>query len=315
METILVAGGAGFLGSHLCEYLLNKDYSVICVDNLITGKFENIQHLVPDNDFLFYNRNIVNYNSTLFDYGIKYIFNLASIASPIEYMKHPIETLEVGSIGTQNLLELAKFSKARYLFTSTSEIYGEPVQHPQNEQSWGRVSTTGLRACYDNSKRFSESLVMEYHRVHKVDIRIARIFNTYGPKMSQYDGRVISTFIRQLIKNEDITIFGDGNQTRSFCYVNDLIEGLYRLMLSDYIYPVNLGNPDEYTVNDMLKILFQVTGETGNIIYKQLPQDDPTKRKPNIDLAENLLNWTPVTSLNYGLLQTYKWMKKEIDLI
>ncbi|MBI5787268.1 MAG: SDR family oxidoreductase [Candidatus Schekmanbacteria bacterium] len=306
MPRALVTGGAGFLGSHLCEYLLNKNFQVICMDNLLTGSIDNIAHLY-NQDFLFVKHDVTNY---IFIEGhLDYIFHLASPASPIDYLEYPIQTLKVGSLGTHKALGLAKEKQARFLLASTSEVYGDPLVHPQKESYWGNVNPIGPRGVYDEAKRFSEALVMAYQRTHGLETRIVRIFNTYGPRMRLYDGRVVPTLMRQLIKGEPLTIFGDGRQTRSFCYVSDLIEGIYRLMLSDYPEPVNIGNPNEMLVVDLAHKLLQMSAQNNPLEFKPLPVDDPKVRQPDITLAREKLGWEPEVGLDEGLKKTLEWMQ------
>lgn len=307
MPRALVTGGAGFLGSHLCEYLLNQNVQVICMDNLITGSINNISHLY-DKDFLFIKHDVTNY--IFIDGPVDYIFHLASPASPIDYLEYPIQTLKVGSLGTHKALGLAKEKKACFLISSTSEVYGDPLVHPQKETYWGNVNPIGPRGVYDEAKRFSEALVMAYHRSHGLETRIARIFNTYGPRMRLYDGRAVPTFMRQAIKGEPITVYGEGKQTRSFCYVSDLIRGLYQLMISDYADPVNLGNPNEMTIRDLAQEMLKISDSKSQIIYNPLPVDDPQVRQPDISVAKTVLGWKPEVELETGLRWTMDWMRE-----
>ena len=306
-KRVLITGAAGFLGSHLCDYFIQKDFNVIAMDNLITGQMKNIEHLMPLPNFEFYHHDVSKYVHVPGD--LDYILHFASPASPIDYLKIPIQTLKVGSLGTHNLLGLAKAKNARILVASTSEVYGDPLVHPQTEDYWGNVNPIGPRGVYDEAKRFQEAITMAYHRFHQVETRIVRIFNTYGPRMRLNDGRVLPAFIGQSLRGEPMTIFGDGSQTRSFCYVSDLVEGIYRLLMSDYPYPVNIGNPDEITISQFaneIKALFDGKSE---IIYKPLPQDDPMQRQPNISKAKELLNWEPKVERKEGLKTTLEYFK------
>ncbi len=305
---VLVTGGAGFLGSHMCEFLLEKGHEVICLDNFITGSKRNVEHLTGRKGFTLMNRNV--YEHIAVEGDLDAVMHLASPASPVDYQKIPIQTLKAGSMGTLNCLGLALAKKARFLLASTSEVYGDPLVHPQPETYWGNVNPVGVRGCYDEAKRYAEALTMAYHRIHSVDTKIARIFNTYGPRMRKDDGRVVPAFITQALNNEPLTVFGDGTQTRSFCYVSDLIEGLYRLLLSDVNEPVNLGNPQEYTILEFAKKVLEVTGSKSEISFKPLPEDDPKVRQPDISLAKKLLGWEPKVSLEEGLKRTVEWFKK-----
>ncbi len=312
----LVTGGTGFLGSHLCDTLLEKGYEVICVDNLITGNMQNIEH-IKENKIVSDRFSYINHNVTkpLYLEGkIDFIFHLASPASPIDYLELPIQTLKVGALGTHNMLGLAKEKCARFLLASTSEVYGDPLVNPQNEEYWGNVNPIGPRGVYDEAKRFAESITMAYHRYHKLDTRIVRIFNTYGPRMRLNDGRVVPNFIGQALKGEDLTVYGDGSQTRSFCYVIDEIEGIYRLMMSDYILPVNIGNPEEHTILEFAKIILKMTESDSKIVFKELPIDDPKQRRPDITKARNILDWKPEISLEHGLKTTIEFSKKTMDI-
>jgi dTDP-glucose 4,6-dehydratase len=301
VSTAVVTGGAGFLGSHLCEYLLARDWRVICLDNLDTGSLENIKHL-RDDRFLFRYHNLVDYVDV--DEPVDVVFHLASPASPVDYLRLPLHTLKVGSYGTHNALGLAKFKRARFLLASTSEVYGDPEVHPQQEEYWGNVNPVGPRGVYDEAKRYSEAMTMAYHRQQGVDTHIVRIFNTYGPRMRQHDGRAIPTFIRQALEGKPITVFGDGSQTRSFCYVDDLIEGIVRLAMSDFHMPVNIGNPDEMTLLELAERVQRLTGTTSEIVYEGLPVDDPKVRQPDITRAREVLGWEPKVSLDEGLRRT-----------
>ena len=306
----LVTGGAGFLGSHLCDYLLKNDYYVICMDNLVTGSLKNLKHIDSTN-FSFRKHDITKYIEIERD--LDFIFHFASPASPVDYLRYPIKTLKVGALGTHNVLGLAKAKKARILLASTSEVYGDPEVHPQNEDYWGNVNPVGPRGVYDEAKRFAEAMTMAYHKKHNIETRIARIFNTYGTRMRKYDGRVIPTFINQALKGEDITVFGDGNQTRSFCHVSDMIEGIYKLMMSDYILPINLGNPDEMTILELAKYLKKITNSKSKIVFHPLPENDPKTRKPDISRAKKILEWEPKISFERGIKEFIEWFKKIID--
>ncbi len=307
MKRILITGGAGFLGSHLCDRFIREGYHVIALDNLITGDLRNIEHLFKLPNFEFYNHDVsrfVHVSGTL-----DYILHFASPASPIDYLKIPIQTLKVGSLGIHNLLGLAKDKKARILIASTSEVYGDPNVNPQPEEYWGNVNPVGPRGVYDEAKRFQEAITMAYHTFHGLETRIARIFNTYGPRMRLNDGRVLPAFIGQAIRGEDITVFGDGTQTRSFCFVDDLVEGIYRLLLSDYAQPVNIGNPDEITIEEFAREIIRLTGTSQKIVYKPLPTDDPRQRRPDISKAKEILNWSPAINRAKGLEITYEYFK------
>ena len=310
-DTTIVTGGAGFLGSHLCDYLISKDFKVICIDNLITGNMDNIKHLTNNKNFVFINHNITR--ELFLKEDIQYIFHLASIASPADYLKFPIQTLKVGAIGTINMLGLAKDKEARFLLASTSEVYGDPNVSPQEEEYWGNVNPIGLRSCYDESKRYAEALTMAYNRYHKLNTRIARIFNTYGQRMRKNDGRVVPNFICQALKNEDLTIYGDGTQTRSFGFVSDTIEGIYQLMMSDYILPINIGNQEEYTIFEFAKLIIKMTNSKSKIVFKDLPDDDPKQRKPDITKAKKILNWQPKISLEKGTRDTINYFSSIKD--
>lgn len=301
-QHILITGGAGFIGSHLCEHFLKKGFRVTCVDNLITGHEENIRPFLENKDFVFLKQDI----SVPFaiQREVHFIMNMASPASPVDYQKFSLETLRVGSAGTWNLLELAKTKKARFLMASTSEVYGDPQVHPQREDYWGNVNSIGLRSCYDEAKRFSESLTMTYHRVHGVETRLARIFNTYGPGMDLKDGRALPNFLTQALQNQDLTVFGDGSQTRSFCYVSDMVEGLSRLLFSDETGPVNLGNPHEISLLDFAKLVLRLSDSKSKITYHPLPSDDPKIRRPDITKAKRVLEWEPRWVLEEGLKKT-----------
>ena len=308
--TAVVTGGAGFLGSHLCDKLLAEGYKVIAVDNLITGNTNNISHLIGNEDFSFVKHDITNY---IFLPGrIDFILHFASPASPIDYLKLPIQTLKVGSLGTHKVLGLAKEKKARVLIASTSEVYGDPVVHPQTEDYWGNVNPIGPRGVYDEAKRFGEAITMAYHRYHGLDTRIVRIFNTYGPRMRLDDGRALPAFVGQSLRGEDITVFGDGSQTRSFCYVSDLVDGIYKLLMSNETDPVNIGNPSEITIKQFAEEVIRLTGTKSKIVYQDLPEDDPKVRQPNIDKAKRILGWEPKVGRTEGLKITIDYFKKVI---
>ncbi|MGO3184539.1 MAG: UDP-glucuronic acid decarboxylase family protein [Aequorivita sp.] len=306
-QRVLITGAAGFLGSHLCDKFINEDFHVIAMDNLITGDLKNIEHLFRLESFEFYHHDVTKFVHVPGD--IDYILHFASPASPIDYLKIPIQTLKVGSLGTHNLLGLAKEKDARILIASTSEVYGDPLVHPQTEEYFGNVNTIGPRGVYDEAKRFQESITMAYHRFHGLDTRIARIFNTYGPRMRLNDGRVIPAFIGQALRGEDLTVFGDGSQTRSFCYVDDQVEGLYRLLMSDYNLPVNIGNPGEISILGFAQEIIKLTGTEQKIIFKPLPQDDPSQREPDISKARNILGWEPKVSREDGMEKTFEYFK------
>jgi len=307
MKKVLITGAAGFLGSHLCDKFIKEGYHVIGMDNFITGDKKNIEHLENNSYFSFIEHDVTEYIDVEDD--VDYILHFASPASPIDYLKIPIQTLKVGSLGIHNLLGLAKAKNARVLIASTSEIYGDPLVHPQTEDYYGNVNTIGPRGVYDEAKRFQESITMAYHRFHGIETRIVRIFNTYGPRMRLNDGRVIPAFMGQALRGEDLTIFGDGSQTRSFCYVDDEVEGIYRLLLSDYAYPVNIGNPNEISITDFAEEIIKLTGTTQKVIYKDLPVNDPMQRQPDISLAKKLLNWEPKVDRAEGMKITYDYFK------
>src|SRR5689334_12014684 len=301
MPTAVVTGGAGFLGSHLCDTLVADGYRVICVDNLETGSLQNVEHLRGDR-FTFVNQDITNHLAI--DEPVDFVYHLASPASPIDYLRLPLATLKVGSYGTHNALGLAKFKRARFMIASTSEVYGDPEMHPQQEEYWGNVNPVGPRGVYDEAKRYAEAMTMAYHRQQGVDTHIARIFNTYGPRMRQHDGRAIPNFLSQALAGKPITVFGDGSQTRSFCYVADLIEGLFRLAMTDYHLPVNVGNPNEMTLLELAEKIRDLTGATSEIVFEGLPTDDPKVRQPDITRAREILGWEPTISLEEGLRRT-----------
>ncbi|MBK8309944.1 MAG: SDR family oxidoreductase [Chitinophagaceae bacterium] len=307
MKRVLITGAAGFLGSHLCDRFIKEGHEVIGMDNLITGSLNNIEHLFPLKEFSFYHHDVSKFIHV--PGHLDYILHFASPASPIDYLKIPIQTLKVGSLGTHNCLGLALNKKARILVASTSEVYGDPLVHPQNEDDWGNVNPVGPRGVYDEAKRFQEAITMAYHTYHGVETRIVRIFNTYGPRMRLNDGRALPAFIGQALRGEDLTVFGDGSQTRSFCYVDDLVDGIYKLLLSEYSQPVNIGNPDEISLLDFAKEIIQLTGSKQKIIFKPLPADDPKQRQPDITRAKNLLKWSPSVSRTEGLKITYDYFK------
>jgi dTDP-glucose 4,6-dehydratase len=306
MSTAVVTGGAGFLGSHVCDYLLAKGHRIVCVDNLDTGSLQNIEHLRSTDQFVFVNHDVTE--PFFLDEPVDFIFHLASPASPIDYLRLPLHTLKVGSYGTHHMLGLAKFKRARFLLASTSEVYGDPQVHPQPETYWGHVNPIGPRGVYDEAKRYAEALTMAYHRQQGVDTCIARIFNTYGPRMRPHDGRAIPTFMRQALENKPLTVFGDGSQTRSFCYVDDLIRGFYLLATSEEHLPVNLGNPREMTLLELAENVLGVTGARSEIVFEALPVDDPQVRQPDITRAKQILGWEPEVELQDGLRRTIEWM-------
>jgi len=308
VKTVLITGAAGFLGSHLCDRFINDGYKVIGMDNLITGRLNNIEHLFKLENFEFYNHDVSKFIHV--SGSLDYILHFASPASPIDYLKIPIQTLKVGSLGVHNCLGLAKSKKARVLIASTSEVYGDPTVHPQTESYWGNVNPVGPRGVYDEAKRFQEAITMAYHNFHGLETRIVRIFNTYGPRMRLNDGRVLPAFIGQALRGEDLTIFGDGSQTRSFCYVDDLIEGILKLLNSNYSEPVNLGNPSEISIKDFAEEIIKLTGTKQKVIYKDLPIDDPKQRRPDISKAKEILNWTPSVDRSEGLKKTYRYFQK-----
>lgn len=306
-KTVLITGGAGFIGSHLSQKLLDNGYPVICLDNFITGRLDNIRPFLRGKNFRLKVCNLTNYIDIPGKIG--YVLHCASLASPKDYLDFPIQTLKVGSLGTHNSLGLAKAKKAVFMLFSTSEIYGDPLIHPQKESYWGHVNPVGVRGCYDESKRFAEAITMAYHRAHKLDTKIVRIFNTYGPKMRHNDGRVVPNLICQALNNRPLTVYGRGHQTRSFCYIDDLVEGILRLMLSRQNSPINLGNPHEYTIMQLTGLILKLTNSKSKIIFKKLPQDDPQRRQPDISKAKKLLGWEPVTPLEEGLRRTISWFR------
>tara|TARA_Y100000310_G_scaffold317308_1_gene370058 strand:+ start:10385 stop:11314 length:930 start_codon:yes stop_codon:yes gene_type:complete len=307
MKTVLITGGAGFIGSHLCEFLIKKGFKVICIDNFITGNKKNVEHLTGNKNFKLVDHDVSKHIDI--DEDIDYVMHFASPASPVDYQKIPIQTLKVGSLGTHNTLGLALAKKAKYVLASTSEVYGDPLVNPQPESYWGNVNPVGPRGCYDEAKRFAEALVMAYHTIHKVDVRIARIFNTYGPRMRKDDGRVVPNFISQSLSNKPITVYGAGKQTRSFCYISDMVEGVYKLMISNINDPVNLGNPDEHTINEFAEIIKELANSKSEIVSKKLPVDDPRVRCPDISKAKKELKWYPKVDLKEGLTKTVEWFK------
>lgn len=306
-KRILITGGAGFLGSHLCDRFIKEDYHVIAMDNLITGDLRNIEHLFKLPNFEFYHHDVSKFIHVPGE--LDYILHFASPASPIDYLKIPIQTLKVGSLGIHNCLGLARVKGARVLIASTSEVYGDPLVHPQNEDYWGNVNPVGPRGVYDEAKRFQEAMTMAYHTYHGVETRIVRIFNTYGPRMRLNDGRALPAFIGQALRGEDLTVFGDGSQTRSFCYVDDLVEGIYRLLFSDYVNPVNIGNPVEITIKQFAEEIIKLTGTSQKVVYHPLPKDDPKQRKPDITRAKEILGWEPKVDRADGLKVTYEYFK------
>lgn len=306
-KRVLITGAAGFLGSHLCDRFISQGFHVIGMDNLITGSLSNIEHLFHLEKFEFYHHDVTTFVHV--PGALDYILHFASPASPIDYLKIPIQTLKVGSLGTHNLLGLAKVKNARILIASTSEVYGDPLVHPQDEDYYGNVNTIGPRGVYDEAKRFQESITMAYHRFHGLETRIVRIFNTYGPRMRLNDGRVIPAFMGQALRGEDLTIFGDGLQTRSFCYVDDQVDGIYRLLMSDYAYPVNIGNPDEISIKDFANEIISLTGTSQKVVYQELPQDDPLQRQPDITKAKELLGWDVTTTRQEGMKKTFDYFK------
>jgi len=310
LARVVITGGAGFIGSHLCDRFIAEGDEVICLDNLITGNLDNIAHLFGHPKFKF-----IKYDVTEFLYvprEVDFILHFASPASPMDYVKYPIQTLKVGALGTHKALGLAKAKGARFLLASTSEVYGDPLVHPQSEDYWGNVNPIGIRGVYDEAKRFAEAMTMAYHRYHGLDTRIARIFNTYGPRMRIDDGRVIPTFMTQALKGEDITVFGDGKQTRSICYIDDLVDGIFKLLMSNYVYPVNLGNPDEITILELAYEIKELAGSSSKIVFKPLPPDDPKVRRPDITKAREKLGWEPKVPRKEGLKKTLEYFKKKI---
>ncbi len=309
-KRVLITGGAGFIGSHLCERFLKEGFEVLCYDNLITGDADNVAHLYENPDFTFYRQDVTNHMHVKGE--LDYILHFASPASPIDYLELPIQTMKVGSLGTHKACGLAMEKGARLFLASTSEVYGDPLVHPQTEDYWGNVNPIGPRGVYDEAKRFGEAMVMAYHNAHGVETRIVRIFNTFGPRMRMRDGRVVPAFVDQALKGQDLTVFGDGMQTRSFCYVSDLVEGIYRLLMSDYDQPVNIGNPSEMTILDFAKKIIEMTGTKSSIIHKDLPIDDPKQRRPDISLAKKVLDWEPKVGLEEGLEKTIEYFKGKI---
>jgi dTDP-glucose 4,6-dehydratase len=310
-KKVLITGGCGFLGSHLCDRYLKEGFRVVCMDNLITGSPENIAHLMGNEDFEFVKHDVTNYIYVPGELDL--VLHFASPASPIDYLEMPIQTLKVGSLGTHKALGLAKEKNARFLLASTSEVYGDPLIHPQNEDYWGNVNPIGLRGVYDEAKRFAEAMTMGYHRYHDLETRIVRIFNTYGTRMRLRDGRALPTFMRQALKGNPITVFGDGSQTRSFTYVDDLVEGIYRLSQSDEAEPVNIGNPEEVTIMEFAKEIIELTGSSSEIIHEKLPEDDPKVRQPDISKAKRVLDWEPTVDRKEGLRKTLDYFKEEVE--
>jgi len=309
---ILITGAAGFLGSHLCDRFIREGFEVIGMDNMLTGAIENIEHLFPLKNFTFYHHDVTKYVHV--PGPVDYILHFASPASPIDYLEMPIQTLKVGSLGTHNLLGLSRNKQSVFMIASTSEVYGDPLEHPQTEEYWGNVNPIGPRGVYDEAKRFQESITMAYHRVHGIDIRIVRIFNTYGPRMRIRDGRALPSFFAQAIQGQELTIFGDGSQTRSFCYVSDMIEGIYRLLNTPYHNPVNIGNPEEISILDLAHLIMsKVNNPAARIGYHNLPEDDPQMRKPDINLAKKLLGWSPEINLDEGLEKTYQYFEEKLN--
>jgi len=306
----VITGAAGFIGSHICDYLLAAGHRVIGLDNLNTGTLRNLEHIDSD-DFVYMDCDITSFIDVPGE--VDYVYHLASPASPIDYLQIPLHTLKVGAVGTRNAIGLAKWKRARFLLTSTSEVYGDPEVHPQTEDYWGNVNPIGPRSVYDEAKRYAETTTMAYHRQQGVDTRIVRLFNTYGPRMRPYDGRAVPTFIRQAMEDKHLTVFGDGSQTRSFCYVSDLVEGIFRVMMCDYHGPVNLGNPSEYTIKQLAEMIIKMTGSKSKIIYQSLPTDDPTRRRPDISLAKKLTAWEPTIVVEDGLKRTVDWFSRYFE--
>ena len=306
-QTVLITGGAGFIGSHLCQKLLASGYKVICLDNFITGSRNNLSTFAKDKDF---HLEVCNVSKQIDISGkLDYVLHCASLASPKDYLDFPIQTLKVGSLGTHNALGLAKKKKAVFMLFSTSEVYGDPLEHPQKESYWGHVNPVGVRGCYDESKRFAEALTMAYYRTHKLDTKIVRIFNTYGPRMRHHDGRVVPNFIYQALTAKALTVYGNGRQSRSFCYIDDLVDGILRLMLSDQNLPINLGNPHEFTMLQLVKLILKLTGSKSKVVFRKLPQDDPQQRQPDITKARKFLGWEPIVPLEDGLARTIAWFR------
>ncbi len=309
---VLITGGAGFIGSHLCEFFLEKGHAVICMDNLLTGNIENISHLFGHKGFEFIKHDVTNF--IYVGGAVDAILHFASPASPVDYLEYPIQTLKVGALGTHTALGLAKAKQARFLLASTSEVYGDPLVHPQKEEYWGNVNPIGPRGVYDEAKRFAEAITYAYHRTHRIDVRIARIFNTYGPRMRPGDGRVVPTLINQALKNEQLTVYGKGTQTRSFCYISDLVQGIYRLLESRETRPVNLGNPHEMSILEFTELVKKLTGCTNDIVFRELPQDDPQVRQPDIGRAKDVLGWQPAVPLHEGLAATIEYFRQYREL-
>jgi dTDP-glucose 4,6-dehydratase len=306
-QTVLITGGAGFIGSHLCQKLLASNFKVICLDNFVTGSRDNLEEFSKDKNFRLEVCNVSDYIDI--PGKLDYVLHCASLASPKDYLDFPIQTLKVGSLGTHNALGLAKKKNAVFMLFSTSEVYGDPLEHPQKESYWGHVNSVGVRGCYDESKRFAEAMTMAYHRVHKLDTKIVRIFNTYGPRMRHNDGRVVPNFIDRALKGKALTVYGKGRQTRSFCYIDDLVEGLLRLMRSRENTPINLGNPQEFTIMQLVKLVLRLTGSKSKVVFRELPQDDPRQRQPDITKAKKLIDWEPIVPLEDGLERTISWFR------
>lgn len=309
-KRVVISGGAGFIGSHICDQLIKDGNEVVCVDNFITGNINNIKHLLDNPAFKLVEHDVTKHIEI--EGRVDYVLHFASPASPVDYIKYPIQTLKVGALGTHNLLGLAKKKKAIFLLASTSEVYGDPLVHPQHEDYWGNVNPVGIRGVYDEAKRFAEAITLAYHRYHKLNTRIIRIFNTYGPRMRLNDGRAIPNFISQALLNKPITVYGDGSQTRSFCYISDLVEGILRILKKNYHYPVNLGNPNELTLLELAKKVIGLSGSKSKIVFKKLPEDDPKMRRPDITLAKKLIRWEPKVSLTEGLSKTIEYFREEL---
>ena len=306
-KRVLLTGGAGFIGSHLCDFFIRKGYRIVCMDNLVTGTMDNIRHLLKDKNFRFIEHDVTKYINI--KGRLDYVLHFASPASPVDYLKYPIKTLKVGSLGTHNALGVAKAKKAKFLLASTSEVYGDPLEHPQKEYYWGNVNPIGPRGVYDEAKRFAEAITMAYHKAHNIDTKIARIFNTYGEKMRAHDGRAIPAFIDQSLKNQPVTVFGTGKQTRSFCYIGDMVKGIYKLFKSNIHYPVNIGNPKEGTIIELARIIIKLTNSKSKIMFRKLPKDDPKVRRPDITLAKSKLRWEPKVDPKEGLIRTIEYFR------
>jgi len=310
-KRILITGGAGFIGSHLCDFFIRKGYRIVCMDNLVTGTMDNIRHLLKDKKFRFIKHDVTKYINI--KGRLDYVLHFASPASPVDYLKYPIKTLKVGSLGTHNALGVAKAKKSKFLLASTSEVYGDPLVHPQKESYWGNVNPIGPRGVYDEAKRFAEAITMAYHKAHNIDTKIVRIFNTYGEKMRAHDGRAIPAFIDQSLKNQPVTVFGTGKQTRSFCYIGDMVKGIYKLFKSNSHYPVNIGNPKEITIIELARIIIKLTNSKNKIVFKKLPKDDPKVRRPDIKSARTKLSWSPKVKLKEGLVKTIEYFKTNYE--